>query len=97
MAGLARRHEARRLILVDSSVWIDYFNGAPSPEANLLDEWIGQRPLLTGDLVYAEVLQGFRTEREFARAKGGARSARFRAYGRTRGSARRRPQLPAAS
>ncbi|MBM3509392.1 MAG: PIN domain nuclease [Alphaproteobacteria bacterium] len=57
------------MILVDSSVWIDYFNDAPSREAALLDAWIGQRILLTGDLIYAEVLQGFRSERDFERAK----------------------------
>lgn len=57
------------MILVDSSVWIDYFNGASSREADLLNQWLGQRILLTGDLIYAEVLQGFRSERDFARAK----------------------------
>ena len=47
------------MILVDSSVWIDYFRGAATPEANRLDRLLEDEPLATGDLVLAEVLQGF--------------------------------------
>jgi len=58
------------VILVDSSVWIDYFNGRPSRETDRLDALLGSELLLTGDLILAEVLQGFRAERDFRRALG---------------------------
>ena len=57
------------MILVDTSVWIDYFNGVPTRQTDLLDGYLGAEPLLTGDLILAEVLQGFRSDRDFRRAK----------------------------
>lgn len=57
------------MILVDSSVWIDYFNGTDSRETDLLDALLGSEPLLTGDLILTEVLQGFRHDRDFRRAR----------------------------
>ncbi|MEZ5603936.1 MAG: PIN domain nuclease [Burkholderiaceae bacterium] len=57
------------MILVDSSVWIDYFRGTVSPQTDLLDALLGSEPLATGDLVLAEVLQGFGDDREFEQAR----------------------------
>jgi predicted nucleic acid-binding protein len=57
------------VILVDSSVWIDYFNGRETRETARLDRLLGKEEVLTGDLIYVEVLQGFRREHEFRRAK----------------------------
>ena len=57
------------MILVDSSVWIDYFRGTPTPQAQRLDELLEREPLLIGDLILVEVLQGFTRDREFSRAK----------------------------
>lgn len=57
------------MILVDSSVWIDYFNGVGRPETDRLDDLLGRELLLTGDLILIEVLQGFRTETAFRRAR----------------------------
>lgn len=57
------------MILVDSSVWIDYFRGAGTPEADRLDALLGQEPVATGDLIVAEVLQGFASDRDFERAR----------------------------
>jgi predicted nucleic acid-binding protein len=57
------------VILVDSSVWIDYFRGAATPQANRLDGLLGSEPLAIGDLILTEVLQGFATEREFNDAR----------------------------
>lgn len=56
------------MILIDSSIWIDYFNGAQSAETDLLDRLMPTGRLLVGDLILAEVLQGFRTERDAGRA-----------------------------
>ena len=53
------------MILVDSSVWIDYFRGAVTPETEKLDSLLGQQPLAIGDLILTEVLQGFDDERDF--------------------------------
>jgi predicted nucleic acid-binding protein len=56
------------LILVDSSVWIDYFSGAITAQTQLLDRLLGREPLAIGDLILTEVLQGFIEERDFDRA-----------------------------
>ena len=56
------------MIVVDSSVWIDYFRGAPTPEADALDQLLDTEPLAIGDLMLAEVLQGFDRDRDFDRA-----------------------------
>ena len=53
------------MILVDSSVWVDYFNGAVTPATDKLDALLGDEPLAIGDLILVEVLQGFATERDF--------------------------------
>ena len=57
------------MILVDSSVWIDFFNGRDSRETDLLALLLRRRILLTGDLILAEVLQGFRQEAEMQEAR----------------------------
>ena len=57
------------MILVDSSVWIGYFGGTASPATHRLDALLGVEPLVTGDLILAEVLQGFAAEREFREAR----------------------------
>ncbi len=56
------------MILVDSSVWIDYFRGVLSPRTDKLDRLLASDPVVIGDLMRAEVLQGFVGEREFKRA-----------------------------
>jgi len=57
------------IILVDSSVWIDYFRGQTTQETEMLDGLLGSDVLTTGDLILAEVLQGFGNDREFEQAK----------------------------
>ncbi len=57
------------MIVVDSSVWIGYFNGTGSRETDLLDTFLGEEPLMTGDLIITEVLQGFRNDSDFRKAK----------------------------
>ena len=57
------------MILVDSSVWIDYLRGDSTPQVEMLDALLGNEPLAMGDLILAEVLQGFQSEREFNQAK----------------------------
>ncbi len=57
------------MILVDSSVWIDFFRGTTTPQTERLDALLGSEPLIVGDLILTEVLQGFANEREFNQAK----------------------------
>lgn len=56
------------MILVDSSVWIDYFRGIGSPQTDKLDTLLGREPLAVGDLILTEVLQGFTSDRDFNQA-----------------------------
>jgi predicted nucleic acid-binding protein len=53
------------VILVDSSVWIDYFRGTRNSQTDRLDALLGNEPIATGDLVLAEVLQGFSSAQDF--------------------------------
>lgn len=57
------------MILVDSSVWIDYFNGVDAPQTEKLDKVLGINPVAIGDLILAEVLKGFRQDSHFHLAK----------------------------
>ena len=57
------------MILVDSSVWIDYFRGIAAPQAAKLDSLLGTELIATGDLILTEVLQGFVIDRDFNQAR----------------------------
>jgi predicted nucleic acid-binding protein len=56
------------VILVDSSVWIDYFRGQRSVQTDRLDELLSQQPILIGDIILTEVLQGFTSDSDFNKA-----------------------------
>lgn len=57
------------MIVVDSSVWIDVFNGVCTPEVERLDGLLGVTPVAIGDLILVEVVQGFRNEKDVATAR----------------------------
>jgi predicted nucleic acid-binding protein len=57
------------VIVVDSSVWIDFFNGVSTPEVERLDGLLGVTPVAIGDLILVEVVQGFRLEKDVAMAR----------------------------
>jgi predicted nucleic acid-binding protein len=59
------------MILVDSSVWIDFFNGRQVPAVSQLSDLLqdGSAPLVMADLVLFEVLRGFRHEQDFNAAR----------------------------
>lgn len=59
------------MILVDSSVWIDFFNGRDMPAVSRLVDLLedGSAPLAMADLVLFEVLRGFREEQDFNAAR----------------------------
>lgn len=57
------------MIIVDSSVWIDYFNGKKTGQTDWFDSALGSTPVIMGDLILTEVLQGFQNNKEFKVAK----------------------------
>ena len=58
------------MIVVDSSVWISYFSSsAQTPQTRVLDDLLGRERVVVGDLILAEVLQGFRSDRDYRDAK----------------------------
>ena len=57
------------MILVDSSVWIDYFSGTDNAQTDSLDKILGLTPIAVGDLILTEVLQGFRIDKDYHSAK----------------------------
>lgn len=57
------------MILVDSSVWIDYFNGKVTDRTDWLDSAIGDKEIIVGDIILTEVLQGFQNDNDFRTAQ----------------------------
>lgn len=57
------------MILVDSSVWIDFFNGLETGQTDALNYLLGQEPVLIGDLILTETLQGFRRDADYRKAR----------------------------
>lgn len=56
------------MMVVDSSVWIDYFNGKITKQTNLLHSLLGNELIVVGDLILTEVLQGFQNDKDFKKA-----------------------------
>ncbi len=69
------------MILVDSSVWIDYFNGIPTWQTDLLDNYLSKVPVVIGDLILTEVLPGFRSNTDYETAKKFLSALPFRQIG----------------
>jgi len=69
------------MILVDSSVWIDYFNGYRTWQTNLLDNLLSDVPIIIGDLILAEILRGFRSDNDYESAKSYLSDLPFRQMG----------------
>jgi predicted nucleic acid-binding protein len=57
------------MILVDTSVWINYFNGVVSKQTDTLDRLLSEETVLLGDIILAEILQRFDSDKEFNQAK----------------------------
>lgn len=57
------------MILVDTSVWIDFFNGKDTEETDILDSTLGRQEVAIGDLILLEILQGFRADKDYNTAK----------------------------
>lgn len=61
--------EAGLMVLVDSSIWIDYFNGLVTPHTDALDGILGHEMVVMGDLIMVEILQGFSSPSDFNTGK----------------------------
>ena len=57
------------MILVDSSVLIDYFNGVKNPQTDKLNDLLGREVVAISDYILTEVLQGFRSNKDYKEAK----------------------------
>lgn len=54
------------MIIVDSSVWIDYLNDSNTHQTIVLAQLVAEDRVLMGDLILMEILRGFRPDGEFA-------------------------------
>lgn len=57
------------MLVVDTSVWVDYFNGVENLQTDFLNTILDKTPILIGDLILAEVLHGFRHDPDFEKVR----------------------------
>ena len=57
------------MILVNTTVWIDYFNDRTTPETTRLDKPLGTEKVVLDDVLLAAALQGFRSDQDFETAR----------------------------
>ena len=57
------------MILVDTSVWISYLNDIDSPECDTLDRTLDEGTAVIGDIVFLEILQGFKNDKDYKNTK----------------------------
>lgn len=57
------------MVLIDTSVWVDYFNDVDTTQSNQLEELLGSGRIMMGDLILAELLQGFARDNDYRRAR----------------------------
>ena len=57
------------MIIADTSVWIDYFNGKHTQHTDYLDDSINEGIVAIGDLILLEILQGFRNDKDYKLAR----------------------------
>jgi predicted nucleic acid-binding protein len=69
------------VILVDTSVWIGYFNGHLTWQTDLLEQYLSREPIIMGDLILTEILQGFRSDRDYETARSYLGELHFRPMG----------------
>ena len=57
------------MILVDTSVWINYLNGINTPHSDALDLALIDGTAAIGDIIFLEILQGFRSDKDYKNTK----------------------------
>lgn len=68
------------MIVVDTSAWIDYFNGKKAPHTDRLDRDLGIERVIIGDLIISELLQGFKNDKEYGIARKLIESLEYRDF-----------------
>lgn len=57
------------MIIADTSIWIDYFNGADNQYTDALDNGLTEGIIAIGDIIFLEILQGFKSDKDYNLAK----------------------------
>lgn len=57
------------MIIADTSVWIDYFNGKVDAYTDELDKQLNEGNVVLGDLILLEILQGIKSDKEYNKTK----------------------------
>ena len=57
------------MLLVDTSVWIDYFNGNINTHTDILDAALIEGTVAIADIIFLEILQGFKSDKDYAKAR----------------------------
>jgi len=57
------------MIIVDTSVWVDFLNGHPTRECDALESILGVEPVGIGDIILVEILQGIRSDADYRKTK----------------------------
>jgi predicted nucleic acid-binding protein len=57
------------MIVADTSVWIDYLKGIKARHTDILDQELIHSRIITGDIIIAEFLRGFKDEKDYNQAK----------------------------
>ncbi len=57
------------MIIADTSVWIDYFNGKVDSYTDELDKQLNEGNVVLGDLILLEILQGIKSDKEYSKTK----------------------------
>lgn len=57
------------MVVVDTTVWVDYLRGTATPETMWLDRLMGRQRIALTDLILCEVLQGIREPSEVTRVR----------------------------
>jgi len=57
------------MVIVDTTVWIDYFRGAENSETRWLEARLQLQPLGLTDLILCEILQGIKNDHDFSRVQ----------------------------
>lgn len=57
------------MIIIDTTVWIDYLRGAANPHTEWLDRELDRERLGLTDIILCEILQGIRDDAAFTRVR----------------------------
>jgi len=57
------------MIMADTSVWIDYFNGNINAHTDILDTALIEGTVAIADIIFLEILQGFRDDKDYEKAR----------------------------